>query len=131
LGRDQVETIIKHSSVGVCPTNYVTDFFPNKAFVYLSAGLPVLSAFQGEFKDLIKKHEIGYYYPPQNVDAIVKCIEKLSKGKEIYKKMSENAKSIYERKFNAENIYGEFATYIEKIVDNHRLENNRTVETIK
>lgn len=116
LSQNAICSLLKNSHVGVCPTNQVVDLFPNKAFTYLSAGLPLISAFEGDLKELIEKHQIGFFYPPNNTDALVECIKKLYDNPLLYKDMSENARRIFYEKFDADYIYKEYAEHIEKIV---------------
>lgn len=117
LSQGEISTLLKFSRVGICPTNQVVDLFPNKAFTYLSASLPIISAFQGDLKDLIEKYQIGFYYPPNNTDALVACIKRLYYNQVLYREMSENAKKIFEEMFDAEKIYEEYADHIEKGVN--------------
>ena len=116
LNQEEINTILEYSHVGICPTPYVAEFFPNKIFVYLSEGLPVVSAFQGDLKEIIEKYQIGFYYPPNDVDALVDCIMKLYNNPDLYKRMSENAKRIFDKMFDADKIYDDYAEHIEKVV---------------
>lgn len=115
LSQEEINALLKFSSVGICPTNQVVDLFPNKAFTYLSAGLPLISAFQGDLRELIEKNQIGFYYPPNNTDALVECIRKLYENPVLYRNMSENGKKIFDEMFDAEKIYEKYAEHIEKI----------------
>lgn len=115
LNQDEIEFWLQHSKIGVCPTTKEIDLFPNKAFTYLSAGLPIISAFQGDLREIIEKYQIGFYYPPNDVDAIAECIMKLYNNPELYKKMSENAGRVFDEMFDADKIYTEYAEHIEKV----------------
>ena len=92
----------------------VVDLPTNKAYSYLSAGLPIISAFQGDLKEVIEKYQIGFYYPPNDVDALVNCIKKLYE-EELYKQMSENARRVFEEMYDANKIYEEYVEHIERI----------------
>ncbi len=115
LNQDEIEFWLQQSKIGVCPTTKEIDLFPNKAFTYLSAGLPIISAFQGDLREIIEKYQIGFYYPPNDVDAIAECIMKLYNNPELYKKMSENAGRVFDEMFDADKIYTEYAEHIEKV----------------
>jgi len=125
LNQDEIRTLLKHSNVGVCPTTQEIDLFPNKAFAYLSAGLPVISAFQGDLKEVIEKYQNGFYYPPNDVNVLVKWIEKLYNDTVLYKKMSENALKVFNEKFDADKIYEEYAGHIERIAHNYKQEQRK------
>lgn len=121
LNQNEITTLLQHSRVGVCPTAQIADFFPNKAFTYLSAGLPILSAWQGDLKKIIEEYQIGFYYPPNDVDALVGCIQKLYDAPTLHKKMSENAIRVFTEMFDADKIYEEYSKHIENIAKNiHR-----------
>lgn len=115
LNTYQIEELLRYSHVGICPTSKEVELFPNKAFTYLSAGLPIISAFKGELKEIIEKYNIGFYYPPNDIDVLVSCIKRLYEDKELYQKMSENARKVFDEMFDADKIYEEYAEYIEKL----------------
>jgi glycosyltransferase involved in cell wall biosynthesis len=120
LTQQEIEHFLEISNIGVCPATKKVDLPTNKAFSYLSAGLPVISAFHGEMKDIIEKYNIGCYYPPNDVDKFINCLNKLYKDKTLYVKLSNNAYNIYKEKFNAEKIYDRYARHIERIVHEFR-----------
>lgn len=120
LDQTEINYLLKYSHIGICPTPQTIDLFPNKVFMYLSAGLPVLSAFQGELKEIIEKYQLGWSYPPNDVDSLVSCIKKLYEDKKLYKKMSENAHRVFDEMFDADKIYDEYANHIERIVSDYR-----------
>ena len=121
LKQSEINTLLEYSDVGVCPTTQIRNSFPNKAFVYLSAGLPILSAWQGDLKKIIEEYQIGFYYPPNDVDALVGCIQKLYDAPTLHKKMSENAIRVFTEMFDADKIYEEYSKHIENIAKNiHR-----------
>jgi glycosyltransferase involved in cell wall biosynthesis len=101
----------------VCTTNQTAYFFPNKAFAYFSAGLPVVSAFQGDLRELIQKHRIGFYYPPEDMDSLASCIERLYEDPHLYKNMSKNAQKAFNDMFDANRIYDEYAKHVESVAD--------------
>lgn len=115
LDQEEIEILLQHSHVGVCPTTQNRDAFPNKTFAYLSAGLPIISAFQGEIKEIIKKHQIGFYCPPNDLDGLVKNIKELHDNHHLYKKMSENSRRVFSELFDADKIYQEYAEHVERL----------------
>lgn len=124
LDQAEINALLRLSSVGVCPTTQNIDLFPNKAFAYLSAGLPVISAFQGDLRDIIEKYQIGFYYPPNDIDALTNCIKKLYNDRNLYKKMSENAHTTFNEICDADKIYDEYARHIEMVANDHRKDKN-------
>lgn len=120
LNHAEISKLLQISHVGVCLTPQIRDAFPNKAFTYLSAGLPLISAFQGNLKGIIKKYNIGFYYPPNDLDALVNCIKRLYEDTELHKEMSKNAFMIFDEMFDADKIYEEYTDHIEKTVEDYK-----------
>ncbi len=117
LDQKELATLLNYSNVGVCTTPQKSYFLPNKAFAYFSAGLPVISAFDGELKEMCEKHQVGFYYSPGNIDELVSHIKLLLKDRERYLKMSKNALNLFKEKFEAEKVYQDFASYLEEIAE--------------
>ena len=108
--------LLKHSHLGICPTSQARNAFPNKVFSYLSAGLPVVSAFEGELKEFLEKHHAGFYYPYSSADALTECIRKLHDDPVLYRDVSENAKKVFAcQMLETDMIYAEYARHIEKV----------------
>jgi len=116
VGDRTIRALLALSHVGVCPTTKEAALFPNKAFSYLSAGLPVISAFQGDLRRLLEKHNFGRYYPPNDCNSLVECVKELCENKALYDKMSENARRVFTDIFGADRIYAEYVDYIEDMI---------------
>lgn len=114
LNNYQIDELLKYSNVGICPTSKTVDLLPNKVFTYLSAGLPVISAFQGDLKEIIEEYRIGFNYPPNELDVLVDGIKRLYSNPRLYKEMSQNAANIFRRFFDSDIIYEEYAQHIIK-----------------
>lgn len=115
INQDEIDALLTYSCIGICPTPMKVDLFPNKAFMYLSAGLPVVSSFQGDLKVLIESKKIGYYFDPGDVDALKSAILTLSSDKLIYREMSGNASELFRVMYSEEKIYQGFADHVERI----------------
>jgi glycosyltransferase involved in cell wall biosynthesis len=119
LNETEINFWLSKSKVGICPTPLYIDILPNKAGTYLSAGLPVISAFQGDLKDMMEEQNIGLYYPPNDANALAQCILKIYRDQKRYEQMSANAKKLFEEKFNADKTYEDYANHIEMIKANY------------
>lgn len=115
LNRDEIDALLVRSSIGICPTPMKVDLFPNKAFMYISAGLPVVSSFQGDLKALIESERIGFYFDPGAADKLANAVVALSSNPHVYKEMSGNARRVFELKFGEDKIYQDFADHVERI----------------
>lgn len=113
LNENEIDTLLLNSSIGICPYSIKSDIFPNKAFMYLSAGLPIISSYQGDLKQLIKAENIGCYFDPGDIDSMRSSVLQLHEDKNLYKEMSNNALRIFESRFNEPRIYNGYANNIE------------------
>jgi glycosyltransferase involved in cell wall biosynthesis len=121
LNQDEIATLMHHSHIGVCSSTENAQFFPNKVFTYMSAGLPVLSAFQGELREMIETRKVGLYYPPTDVHEFIDCIRKFKGDAGLYERSSRNALRTFNEMFDADLIYDRYAEHIERIVyESHR-----------
>lgn len=115
LTPEEMEYVLSLSHVGVALCSFPKKAFPNKVFSYLSAGLPILASFEGELKEIIEKHRIGFHFPPNDLERFVEHIDKLYGNPALYQEMSQNAKAVFEDLFRADKIYSEYASFVEEI----------------
>ena len=115
LDVDGMAALNSVSHAGVIPSHEVVSF-PNKAFSYLGAGLPIFSSERGDLHNLLKKYQAGYYFDISNPQQLADLIYELSHlDKSSYAKISANSKSLFENHLQADMIYREFANYVERI----------------
>jgi len=117
VNKEQLQYILQNSKIGLAPYKPTFDFqmsVSNKFAEYLSYGLPVVLTSGGYMGKLIEENECGINSSDE--EKIAKFIIKMMKNIEIYDKMSENAKKLYEENFVAEKIYSDLVDYLEKIV---------------
>lgn len=117
LNPSEITTLLESSHIGVCPTGSLNTnfFFPNKAFMYWSAGLPILSAFGGEIKSVIEIHKVGYSYT--DCQSLLQCINTLRKDSNLYQEMSSNAKTLFVQRFDTTKIYLDYVLHISGVSD--------------
>ncbi|MCG2721204.1 MAG: glycosyltransferase family 4 protein [Thermodesulfovibrionales bacterium] len=121
LKQNDIDILMAHSHVGVSPTPQDALFFPNKVFVYLAAGLPIISAFKGDLWQFINSHEIGFNYAPRDVEALTNIIHRLSSSPELYSKTATRVKKVFDEYLDADKIYTDYMNHIEEIATNHSL----------
>lgn len=109
------DALLKVAHIGLCPANRESYFLPNKAFAYLSAGLPILSAFNGDLKEIIEKEEIGFFFPPNDANALVSAIRKLKGDDGLYNRFSGNAIEAFRNHFVADQIYEDYVLHVERL----------------
>ena len=115
LNQDEISALLRVSSVGVIPSSEPRDEFPNKAFTYLSVGLPVISSASGDLRQFIENPGIGLHYDPNDVDGLVGCILKLYDSPELYDRLAKNAEQLFDQKLDSKIIYREYADHLEHI----------------
>lgn len=120
LDQDEINTLLNNSHVGLCTTTTNAEAFPNKAFLYLSKGLPIVTLFGGDLKEVVEKKRIGFFSHQGDADGLSRILNQLHENVSLHKEMSENALLVFEEMFDAEKIYTDFALHIEKIVENYR-----------
>ena len=78
----------------------------NKVGDYAGVGLPVINTQENkEYRDLVEKYNIGFNSSSDNVDEVVKKMEKLINDKKMRKIMGKNNRRLFEEKFNREETY--------------------------
>lgn len=115
LNKNEIEFLLYKSKIGVCPSTKAIALPTSKSYAYIAAAIPILSSFGGDIKEIIEKFEIGFNYPPNNVDILVELILKLYEDKLLYSRMSERARKLFDEMFDEDNIIEEYVTHIESI----------------
>lgn len=115
LNQEQINSLLLSSNAGIAPAKQNRDAFPNKIFTYFSAGIPVITSFQGELKEIIEKNNIGMYYTANNIHELANCILKLYENRVLCELMSDNSVKLFNDMFDAEKIYSNYADHIEMI----------------
>ncbi|PKK90102.1 MAG: hypothetical protein CVV64_11330 [Candidatus Wallbacteria bacterium HGW-Wallbacteria-1] len=115
LDANQIQGILKLSSIGVCPTTFDVDLFPNKAFTYFSAGLPVVSAFSGDLKDVIERRNLGFNYKLGDLEDLWTKILQLYGNEDLRREMAMNVRELFESQFDSQRIYSNYVDFIEQI----------------
>lgn len=118
LTQDEIAALLSVSAVGVCTTPTQIDLFPNKAFSYLSAGLPLISAFDGDLAELIDEEKIGFNYQPGDVAAIIAAVRKLRDEPELREHMATNALRLFNERMSSEAIYSAYCDRVEALAEN-------------
>jgi glycosyltransferase involved in cell wall biosynthesis len=112
----QIQTLMARSSVGlapyVCNANFRNNI-PNKPIEYLSAGLPIVSSLDGVLKQLIDRHHCGVTYENDNVQALTRVLLNLNHNPDHLRRMSDNARQLYQKQFDATIVYPQMADHLE------------------
>lgn len=127
IGSYQIKYIMSISNVGLAPyivNENFTNNFPNKIIEYFSEALPVLTCLTGHIQNSLKENNCGFFYENGNTQSLVELIETLLSKPDLLQSASENALALYERAFEADKVYTKYMNHVEKVVENHKNNNN-------
>jgi len=109
------------SSIGIVPSAIPTEAFPNKAFNYLSAGLPVLSSNDGDLAVVLAESGAGMQFNRGDHEQLANMIKGLMNSPEKHQMMKANAKRIFQERFDSNIIYSRFVDYIQSVAEDSQL----------
>jgi len=115
LTEGQMHALLGHSDVGVCPAGFETDVLPNKAQLYLSAGLPVLSSFSGDLQGILAKYDCGRAFKPGDDAALAQLLQEMGIP-QVRERCQRNARKAFLDLFDARTVFPVYADYVEEIV---------------
>ena len=94
--------------------------FPNKVFDYLNAGLPVVSSLRGELEDLLTTFQSGYSYVADSDDSLMRIILKIFESPDLVESMGNNARTLFEERFETKKNFELVESYLSRLVGEHR-----------
>lgn len=118
VGGAEIATLMQHSIAGLIPYPSTPDFeasYPNKAIEYLAGGLPVLSSVKGLLEELLRQEECGFTYENGNARQFANLAGRLCNEPDLVRACSVRARNLFEARFEAGKVYGEFIRYIETV----------------
>ncbi len=105
LDQNQMLQLLKISSFGLCPTPIRRKALPNKSFLYMAHGLPIINFFDGDLKRLVDEHGLGVNLAPGEERKVLKKLRDL--------KISTNES--LNKWFDEHYIYSRFSSYLVNI----------------
>jgi glycosyltransferase involved in cell wall biosynthesis len=114
LSSTHAAALMRHGKAGMCPTIHSQPILPNKAAAYLREGLPLISSFAGDLRQLIDERNVGINYDPGDVTSFVAAIQ-LLRNEQLRVQMSANARKLYREELDAENNLVRFARHAEQV----------------
>lgn len=114
--KGQIRILMEMSHAGALPYRSDRGFelsLPNKVAEYLSEGLPILSSIKGVASEFFESEGVGFTYRNMDVDELIACIYSLIEDKERYETMRTKAHKVFQKKFNAETTYNNYADFLE------------------
>ncbi len=120
LEENDIHRLLQQAWAGLVPCKSVEHAAPNKVFEYLSAGVPLISSLEGEIAGLIDRYKIGLNYLPGDVDGLFSVVQKMASENSLRENMAINSCNFFDAYGDADNIYSEYADFIEEIAKKHR-----------
>lgn len=108
----EIAALVAVSDAGVIPCR---DAFPNKAFTYMSGGLPLISSASGELSALVDGNRIGLNYEPDDPQELLDCVEQLYEDRALREEMAANSRNLFDRHYDSDVIYDAYAAHIETV----------------
>ena len=121
IDKFQLESLANMSIASLAPYKNVENFtlnIPNKIVDSLLLGVPILSPLKGEVASIIENNNVGITYDDNK--PLNKCIKSLIDDNRLQKIMSNNARNLYDEKFEFNNIYDSLIIHLENIVKNNQ-----------
>jgi glycosyltransferase involved in cell wall biosynthesis len=119
VGADDLSQLLHASTVAVLPWSSPAAAFPNKAFHYLHAGLPVAASVSGELRQLLVDHHAGFSFEPGRAGELAELLERWLSDRRLVDTMSGNAKRLALDRLDASRIYSDFAAHVENVATTH------------
>lgn len=116
IDRPAIKALSLISNAAIAPYKSTHDFtisVPNKIIDSLMLGLPILSPLKGEVATLLSEYNVGFTYCDSS--DLSDCISSLIADNELQKSMSDNAKSLYESKFEFDSVYDSLVKHLEHL----------------
>ena len=115
LNKEAMSVLLAVSSVGVIPWSQPGYAFPNKAFSYFRAGLPVLASVEGDLKQMLSQCHIGFHFEPNDHVRLAELIRHMADHPGEVHSMSKNVRALYDERLDSARIYQAYADHVEAV----------------
>ena len=122
ISQTQSRALANRSTFMLAPVKDLDDFsmsIPNKFYDAMAHGLPIISSITGVAKDLIEKEGIGICYSDSDIDEFEASLNKLSFSDDTFFKMSNNARSLFNKEFSFELTYNRLIEHLLSLSKNN------------
>ncbi|MBO6639958.1 MAG: glycosyltransferase [Roseitalea sp.] len=115
LSSVEMRALLRGSDVGLLMMNFPSPAFNNKAFSYLSSGLPIVNCATGDLAELIDEHCLGINCQGGDIASVKNAMIRLIEEPELRKKMASNVRDVFDRQFDTQTTYSRYADHVERI----------------
>lgn len=119
VNQAQMTVLMSYSFAGLDPLPSRYDFLAtinNKAIIYLSAGLPIISSPRaGTLFELLTNHQCGVSYDALDSTALAEIVKNLVLDSQAHAQMSINASMLYQERFSPEKVLNSMVEYLTRL----------------
>ena len=119
----QIRALMSVADIGIAPYIDSINFtynIPNKPAEYFSGALPLaLSLSAGPLYDKLMANECGFSYR-HDPDLLLSELADLVARPDILSRMKANARALFDREFDGQSVYSEYAAFLESLVASQR-----------
>jgi glycosyltransferase involved in cell wall biosynthesis len=123
IDQPKLITLMERSDLGVIPYPNTIDFqnsLSNKTVEYLAGGVALTAGLDGKVKQLILDDDCGYFYPEQSSSAYRNLLLEILADRPTLERRKKAARALYQKRFRAESVYGDFTDYLFQVGQAHR-----------
>ena len=124
----EISSLLSSSDLGLCaflPKDNYLNSVPGKAIEYMSSGLPILNSLEkSTLGSYIDMYDIGFHYAQNSPDELFNLLKKLSTNRKLIKSKKVNIRRVYDEYFDANSVYLNYISHLEKVVLNYKKKSN-------
>jgi glycosyltransferase involved in cell wall biosynthesis len=123
VDQPKVITLMERSDLGVIPYRNTIDFqnsLSNKTIEYLAGGVALTTGLDGTVRQLIRDNDCGYLYSDQSSSEYRNLLLEILADRQTLERRKMAARTLYQERFRAESVYGDFRDYLFEVAEAHR-----------
>jgi glycosyltransferase involved in cell wall biosynthesis len=111
------QKLLEDAEIFAFPTYYSNECFPLVILEAMSAGLPVISTFEGGIPDIVEEEITGFLIPQKKSEPLAEKLEILIKNPELRNQMGKAGRLKFEREFTIKKFELKLVEILQHIVD--------------